>query len=100
MQELAHEVWLYLRANPILYAGIGLIAGFAGCKTVMLAWRSNVIFFLIIGLIGLFLSQLVLHVYGKEYLATLPQFRILFDLLAAYLGAFAIAALVHFVKPV
>ena len=99
MQELANETWLYLRANPILHLGMGLLAGFAGCKTVMLAWRSNIIFFIVVGLIGLFLGQLALTAYAKEYIGSVPQFRILFDLLAAYLGAFVIAGLIHFVKP-
>ena len=99
MQELAGDVWIYLRGNPILFVGIGLLAGSAACKTVMLAWRSNVLFFLLIGLAGLFLGQLALNAYGKQYVETLPQFRIFFDLLAAYIAAFAIAALIHFVKP-
>ena len=52
------------------------------------------------GLIGLLLSQLVLTSFGKEYLEKLPQFRVLFDLLAAYIGSFVIAAIIHFVKPI
>jgi hypothetical protein len=29
----------------------------------------------------------------------LPEFRVLFDFLAAYVGSFVVAAVIHFVKP-
>jgi len=34
-----------------------------------------------------------------EYLENIPEFRILIDLIVAYLGSFFIAAIIHFVKP-
>ena len=97
---MAREVVANLRQNLILSLGIGLIAGFLACKTVAFDWRSNVIFSVVIGLIGLFLSQLVLLSFAKPYLELLPQFRLLFDLIAAYLAAFVLAAIIHFIKPV
>jgi uncharacterized membrane protein YeaQ/YmgE (transglycosylase-associated protein family) len=100
LQEIATEVFTYLRTNPVLYLGTALVAGFAACKTVAFGWRSSILFFSLMGLIGLLLSQLVLTSFGKEYLEKLPQFRVLFDLLAAYIGSFVIAAIIHFVKPI
>jgi hypothetical protein len=50
---------------------------------------------------GLFLSQFVILFFGLHgYLESLPQFRILFDFVAAYVGSFIVAAIIHFVKPV
>jgi len=99
VQEAVNDIWISLRANPIIYLVIALVAGIGACKTVMLAWRLNLIFFLVIGLVGLFLGQLLLITYGKPYIEPLPQFRLLFDLLAAYLGSFVVASLIYFIKP-
>jgi hypothetical protein len=33
------------------------------------------------------------------YLEKLPEFRFLFDFVAAYVGAFVVAAIIHFIKP-
>ena len=36
----------------------------------------------------------------KFYLCKkLPEFRVLFDFLAAYVGSFIVAAIIHFIKP-
>jgi uncharacterized membrane protein YeaQ/YmgE (transglycosylase-associated protein family) len=79
---------------------LAFVAGFAADKTVAYERRSGVLFFLIIGIVGLFLGEFML-VYASldEYLENIPEFRILIDLLVAYLGSFLIAALIHFVKP-
>ena len=100
MAQLTQEVFAYLQTNPVVFLGIALIAGFAGCKTVAYSWRANLFFFFLVGLVGLFLSQLVIVSYLKEYVAQLPQFRMLFDLIAAYIGSFIVAAIIHFIKPV
>jgi hypothetical protein len=44
--------------------------------------------------------MLILHFGLLQYVENVIQLRLLFDLIAAYLGAFFIAALIHFVKPV
>jgi len=55
---------------------------------------------LLIGLFGLFLSQFVILFFGlQEYLEKLPEFRVLFDFLAACVGSFVVAAIIHFIKP-
>ena len=100
MYEVTQEVLAYLRTNPLLFLIIGLVAGFLGCKTAVHGWRANLFVFLVIGLMGLFLSQLVILSFLKEYLEKLPEFRWLFDLLAAYIGSFIMAGIIHFIKPV
>jgi uncharacterized membrane protein YeaQ/YmgE (transglycosylase-associated protein family) len=100
MQEIAQQVLAYLQSNPVLNIGIAFIAGFAGTRTVAYEGRSGFFLSLIVGLMGLFLSQFVIFFSGlKEYLEKLPEFRLLFEFIAAYVGSFFIAAIIHFVKP-
>ncbi len=100
MQEIARQVLAYLQSNPVANIGIAFIAGFAGARTVAYEARWGFFLSLIVGLMGLFLSQFVILFFGlKEYLETLPEFRLFFDFIAAYVGSFFIAAIIHFVKP-
>jgi len=100
LQEIAQEVLAYLQSNPVLNIGIALVAGFAGSKTVAYEARANFITFLAVGLLGLFLGQFVIVYFAfKEYLDKLPEFRLLFDFIAAYVGSFFVAAIIHFVRP-
>ena len=79
---------------------IALIAGWAASKTVASEWRSGIILWLFVGGAGLFLSQFMLLFSGlQDYIEGVSEFRILFDLIAAYIGSFFIAALIHFVRP-
>lgn len=101
MQEAAQAVYHYLLGNPVLYLGVALIAGFAGKKTVAYEGKGGIFLYLLIGVLGLFLSQFVILSFGlQEYLEKLPEFRVLFDFLAAYAGSFIVAAIIHFIKPV
>jgi uncharacterized membrane protein YeaQ/YmgE (transglycosylase-associated protein family) len=100
VQEIAKEVFAYLQNHWIISLGIALIAGFAADKTVAYERRSSFFFFLIVGLIGLFLGQFVLLYFGlKDYLENISEFRIFFDFIAAYVGSFFVAAIIHFIKP-
>jgi uncharacterized membrane protein YeaQ/YmgE (transglycosylase-associated protein family) len=100
MQEIAQAVITYFQQRPLVVLGTGLVAGFAANKTVAYDGSANVLFHLLIGLIGFFLGQFVILFFGLfEYIDALPEFRILFDFIAAYLGSFFLAALIHFVKP-
>ena len=79
---------------------VAFIAGWAASKTVASEWRSGVILWLFVGVAGLFLSQFVLLFSGlQDYIEGISEFRILFDLIAAYVASFFIAALIHFVRP-
>jgi uncharacterized membrane protein YeaQ/YmgE (transglycosylase-associated protein family) len=98
--EIAQQVVEYLRSSPILFVGIAFIAGFAADRTVSYERRSGVVLFTLIGVLGLFLAQFVILFFGLQgYLESLPQFRMLFDFIAAYVGSFIVAAIIHFVKP-
>ena len=100
MRETAEVVFHYLLGNPVLYLGVAFIAGLAGNKTVAYEGRTGFFLYLLIGVFGLFLSQFVILFFGlQEYLEKLPEFRVLFDFLAAYVGSFIVAAIIHFIKP-
>lgn len=100
LQEAAQEVVTYLQPNPLLFLCIALVAGFAANKTVSSVRRLGFISFLIVGLIGLFLGEFMLFYFKlNEYLEDVGGMRILFDFIAAFVGSFVVAAVVHFVKP-
>ena len=100
MQETAQAVSHYLLGNPVLYLGVAFIAGFAASKTVAYEGKAGFFLYLLIGVFGLFLSQFVILFFGLQaYLEKLPEFRVLFDFLAAYIGSFIVAAIIHFIKP-
>jgi uncharacterized membrane protein YeaQ/YmgE (transglycosylase-associated protein family) len=100
VKEAAQQALDYLRAAPLLTLGLAFLAGVAASKTVASEWRFGVISWLFVGAAGLFLSQFLLLVSGfQEYLENVPEFRILFDLIAAYIGSFFVAALIHFLRP-
>jgi uncharacterized membrane protein YeaQ/YmgE (transglycosylase-associated protein family) len=100
MQETAQTVLQYLLQNPIAHLGIAFIAGFAGSKTVAYEGKAGLVIYLLVGAVGLFLSQFVIIFYGlNDYLETVSEFRLLFDFIAAYVGSFIVAAVIHFIKP-
>jgi uncharacterized membrane protein YeaQ/YmgE (transglycosylase-associated protein family) len=98
--ESAQEVLVYLLGSVIVALILAFVAGFAADKTVAYERRSSVLFFLVIGILGLFLGEFML-IYARldEYLEGIAEFRILIDFIAAYLGSFFIAAIIHFIKP-
>ena len=84
-----------------MFVGIAFVAGLAATKTVAHGQRSAFALFIIVGLIGLFVSQSVLLYLGLvDYLERLPEFRFLFDFIAAYMGSFMIVAVIHAIKPI
>ena len=100
MREIAQGVFHYLLGNPVVFLVVAFIAGFAASKTVAHEGRRGFFLYLLIGLFGLFLSQFVIVLFGlQEYLEQLPEFRLLLDFLAAYIGSFVVAAIIHFIKP-
>jgi uncharacterized membrane protein YeaQ/YmgE (transglycosylase-associated protein family) len=98
--ETVQRVAAYLQPNPVLSLGLAFVAGFAAMKTVAYDKRAGFILFALVGLVGLILGEFVLIYYGlDEYLQPISEFRILFDFIAAYVGSFIVAAIIHFIKP-
>jgi uncharacterized membrane protein YeaQ/YmgE (transglycosylase-associated protein family) len=100
VKETAHQVLEYLGGSLLVTLAVALVAGWAATKTVASEWRSGAILWLFVGVTGLFLSQFVLLFSGlQDYIDGISEFRILFDLVAAYVASFFVAALIHFVRP-
>jgi uncharacterized membrane protein YeaQ/YmgE (transglycosylase-associated protein family) len=100
MQETAQVVFTYLMVNPVVYLGVAFIAGIAATKTVAHEGRAGFFLYLLVGVVGLFSSQFVIFFFGLQgHLEKLPDFRVFFDFIAAYAGAFIVAAIIHFIKP-
>ena len=100
LQEAAQEVVTYLQSNPLLLLCIALVAGFVANKTVSYERRLGYISLLIVGLIGLFLGEFMLFYFKLvDYLEDFAGLRILIDFIAAFVGSFVVAAIIHFVKP-
>ena len=100
LQEIAQQVIDYLKTNPALSLGIAFVSGIAAIKSVAHDRRAGLFVYVMVGLIGFFLGQFVIFYFGfQEYLENISAFRILFDLIAAYIGSFIVAAIIHFIKP-
>jgi uncharacterized membrane protein YeaQ/YmgE (transglycosylase-associated protein family) len=100
MQDIFIESLAYFSENPIVSLVIALSAGFLATRIVASERRPGVIGFTIIGILGLFLAQLVILFFGlNEYLEDLHQLRNIVYLFAAFVGSFFIATIVHFIKP-
>ena len=100
MKEIALAVLDYLQQNLLVSLVIAVIAGFAGMKSVSFAKKTNPALFFIVGALGVFLGQFVILYFGlKGIIDEISEFRLLFDLLAAYIGSFIVASLVNMFSP-
>lgn len=100
MVDVAQEVFTYLQDHYLVTFVISLIAGYSAVKTVAHGKRMSPIGFFALGLLGTFLGLFTFRYIGiKEVLDQLPQFSFFFDVLAAYIGSFILASLVHFMRP-
>ena len=100
MQEIVLEALIYGIDNPLLTLLIAFLAGFLASRIVAADRRPGILGFTIIGLIGFFLSRFVLSYFQlNETLDSLHELRIFIDLLAAFIGSFVIAGVIHFIKP-
>jgi uncharacterized membrane protein YeaQ/YmgE (transglycosylase-associated protein family) len=100
LAEALEKVSNYLQPSPILSLVVAVIAGLAAVKTVAYDQRPSFVLFVIVGVLGLFLGEFMLFYFRfDEILENIAAMRILFDLIAAYIGSFIIAAVIHFIKP-
>jgi uncharacterized membrane protein YeaQ/YmgE (transglycosylase-associated protein family) len=100
MGETAQQVIVDAQQNPVLALALAFVAGFAANKSVAHEGRTNFILHLIVGIVGHFVGQFALRDFDLlQYLEGVPQFRFLFDLIAAYLCSFVVATIIHFIKP-
>jgi uncharacterized membrane protein YeaQ/YmgE (transglycosylase-associated protein family) len=98
--QTAQEVIAYLQGSLLVSLTIAFVAGFAAAKTVAYEGRFGAIFFLVVGLLGLFLGEFVIFNFElDDYIEPIAEFRLFFDLIAGYIGSFFVAAIVHFIKP-
>ena len=97
---MAEDVLIYFQDQLLVTIVFGLLAGFLASKTVAIGRSGQLAFFLAIGLIGSFIGQFAILYLGLDKVFDhVHQFRLVFDLIAAYIGAFIIASVVHFIKP-
>lgn len=100
MEETAREVIEYLQENLWAMIPIAVFAGFAASKTVAWAKRGNILMYILVGVLGAFLGRYaILYLDLEGIIGALPQFRFVFDFIAAYVGAFVVAAIINFLKP-
>ncbi len=100
MVDVAKEVFTYLQDHYLVTLVISPIGGYAAVKTVAHGKRMSPIGFIVLGLFGAFLGLFAFRYIGiSEVLDLLPQFSFFFDLLAAYVGSFFLASLIHFIRP-
>jgi len=100
LQQISQDIFFYIQTNPVLSLVIAFIAGFLATRIVAAERRPGVLGFTIIGLCGFFLGHFMIAYYEyTEYLDSLLELRIIADMLAAFIGSFIIAGIVHFIKP-
>jgi uncharacterized membrane protein YeaQ/YmgE (transglycosylase-associated protein family) len=100
MEEIALEVWQYLQDNLLVALVIALITGFLASKTVTHWGKSNIAVYFLVGALGSFVGQFVIRYIGlKPVLDQVAGMWLLFDVVAAYLGAFVVVTIVHLFKP-
>ena len=100
MKETALETSQYLQDNLLIALVIALIMGFLASKTVTHWGKSNIAVYFLVGALGSFVGQFVIRYIGlKPVLDQVAGMWLLFDVVAAYLGAFVIATIAHLFKP-
>jgi uncharacterized membrane protein YeaQ/YmgE (transglycosylase-associated protein family) len=100
MDELVELTIAHLRGNLFVNLIIALIAGGAACRTVAADKLSGPVVYCLIGILGFLVSQLLfIQLELPQILQALAAFRLLADLLAAYVISLFIAALVSAINP-
>ena len=100
MQQITQDILIYFQLNPVLSLVIAFIAGFLATRIVAAERRPGVLGFTVIGLCGFFIGHFMIAYYNyTEYLDSLMELRVLADMIAAFIGSFVIAGVIHFIRP-
>jgi uncharacterized membrane protein YeaQ/YmgE (transglycosylase-associated protein family) len=100
MGELIEPAIVYLRSNLLINFLIAMVAGGAACRTVGSDRLAGPVVYCIIGISGLFVSQILfIHFDLVPFLAQAGSFRMLFELCAAYAASLFIAAIINAINP-
>ena len=100
MQQIVQDILIYIQSNPVLSLVIAFISGFLATRIVAAERRPGVLGFTIIGLCGFFLGHFMIAYYQyTEYLDSLLKLRVIADMIAAFIGSFVIAGMIHFIRP-
>lgn len=100
MQQILQDILIYIKSNPVLSLVIAFIAGFLATRIVAAERRPGVLGFTIIGLCGFFIGHFMIgYLEYTEYLDSLLELRLVADMIAAFIGSFVIAGVIHFIRP-
>ena len=100
MKEAVLETLQYIQDHLLSSLVLALIAGYVAYKTIIHEKRGNIVLYFILGILGFFLGHVVTFYTGfREILDQIPDLWFVFDLVLAYVGAFMIVSLFHFLKP-
>ncbi|MSP41725.1 MAG: hypothetical protein EXR70_24850 [Deltaproteobacteria bacterium] len=100
MQEIVLEVVIFVIDNPLYAMVMALLTGFLATRWIAAERRPGPIVWGIIGVIGFLLGRLALtYLDYNETLDGLRELRYVIDLVVSCVGAFAIASLIHMIKP-
>lgn len=100
MQEALQEVITGIQANALPPLAIAFVAGFLATRFVANERRPGLIGFTIIGCLGAFLGLFAIVYFNfSETLDALQGLRLFIELLAAFVGSFIVAGIIHFVRP-
>jgi uncharacterized membrane protein YeaQ/YmgE (transglycosylase-associated protein family) len=100
MRELFEPAIVYLRSNLLVNFAVALIAGGAACRSITSDRLSGPVVYCLIGIAGLFLSQLLFIQFDLvRTREEIGNFRMLVDFCAAYTASLFIAAIVNAINP-
>ncbi|MCZ6562487.1 MAG: hypothetical protein O6948_06155 [Deltaproteobacteria bacterium] len=100
MRKISEEVLQYFQDNLLIFIAIAFLAGFAAARSVAVLKEGSLALYIIVGVLGAFIGQFGILYFGIDrILDQIAEFRIFFDFLAAYIGAFIVASIFNFFKP-
>ena len=100
MREIVLETLIYVIDHPVLTIVFVFFGGFLANRIVLAERRLGVIGFTFLGLLGFLIGHFMIMYSGwNERLDDLRDLRVVVEFLAACVGSFVVAGIVHFIKP-